>query len=95
MGLADNYVGKGDPFVYWENTGVHFGFPSCCIKAFLTEGYKFEDTRFLGTGYRPCNTCNKKHYDDLVEYINLNRKHPTPFPDDSCFVEDYKEIMYG
>ena len=95
MANPKDYVGKGCAYTYWENTGVHFGFPECCIKSFLDQDYVFENVKFLGTGYRPCNDCNTKPYEELVNYINTNRKHPTPFPNDDGFAKDYKESMYG
>jgi len=93
-----NFVGKGDPLVYWENTGRHFGFPDCCIQAFLDmcSGKRGDlpRTEFDGTGYRPCDSCAKKDLSKLVSEINSRRLHPNPFPDSSGFESNYKDKMY-
>jgi len=89
-----NYTGKGDPLTYWYNTGVHFGFPECCIQAFLDEAYEFPRTPFDGTGYKPCKSCADRCPEELVMSINRNRKHPKSFPDDSGFEEHFKDTMY-
>ena len=92
--MRGNYTGKGNPLTYWYNTGVHFGFPECCIEAFLEEDYDFPPTSFDGTGYRPCKLCSEKEPEELIKYINANRKHPKPFPDDSGFVGHFRETMH-
>ena len=88
-----NYVGKDDPYVYWTNTGKHFGFPDCCIQAFLDEDLP-DVTPFDGTGYRSCRECSKLDKQVLIDQINSNRKHPDEFPNCNTFVRDYKESMY-
>lgn len=89
-----NYIGKGNPLVYWANSGRHFGFPECCIEAFL-EGSLPATSHFDGTGYRPCKVCIQRDPEELVAEINRNRSHPTPFPNSSGFVEKYKDLMYS
>jgi len=87
------YVGKGDSIKYWRNTGNHFGYPSCCIEAFL-EGNLPDETPYDGTGFRCCSSCLGKPYEEMVEDINSRRLHPLPFPDSSGFVRHYKEGLY-
>ena len=67
----------------WKTLGVYFGYPECCIEAFLTEDFSIRPTRKLsGTGYIPCAKCNEKYTEEeLTENINKNRECPTPFPD--------------
>ena len=95
MGRPSYYTGKGCAKTYWTNSGVHFGYPKCCIDAFLDEDYTYDKTIFTGTGYVPCNKCNKRTWYKLVEDINKNRKHPLPFPNGDGFVENFREKCYG
>mgnify|MGYP003655461946 CR=1 FL=1 len=88
------YTGKGNANTYWTNTGKHFGFPDCCIQAFLDDNLP-EVTPFDGTGYKPCKSCIKLDQKVLVDYINTKRIHPDPFPNSDTFVEVYRESMYG
>lgn len=69
----------------WDNRayrlGRQLGYPDCCIYAFCTEDYVTRPTRkFDGTGYVPCEECNKKTEGELFSEISKNRKCDTIFP---------------
>ena len=78
---------------YWRKSGEHFGYPECCIKAFLTGDYS-EYNPYNGTGYRPCESCEELSMKEVIIGINKNRAHPYPFPDGAGFVEEWKDLMY-
>jgi hypothetical protein len=98
MSLLDdsNFTGKGNAHAYWYNTGKHFGFPDCCIKAFIEDNLpETNSSVFSGTGYRPCENCSKIEPDELIVSINKRRSHPYPFPDSRNFVRDFREDLYS
>ena len=65
----------------WEIIGKQYGYPQCCIDEFLQLKHLGDGPRKLcGTGYIPCVECNKKTEQELIDVINANRTHPTPFP---------------
>jgi hypothetical protein len=89
------YIGKGDANTYWRNTGRLFGFPECCIEAFIKEELPIWSP-FDGTGFRPCESCLDKGYEEMVNKINSRRTFPKPFPDSSGFAgSKYQEDCYS
>lgn len=64
--------------------GKYLGYPSCCINDFMNNfGRKNVIMRKLsGTGYIPCQNCNKKTENELLFEINKKRICPTIFPND-------------
>lgn len=72
------------------STGRYFGYPDCCIAEFLQrvikhlngEKLKPLGRKLSGTGYIPCESCNKKTKAELIAVIAKNRKHSKPFPQD-------------
>lgn len=83
--------------LYWETQGQYFGYPSCCIKAFVTginksdmdKGYKLKYTGFV-----PCKTCNDLYTEDeLVQQINHKRLETEPFQDSIDRANKYKRMM--
>lgn len=65
---------------YWYNHGIHFGYPECCIEAFINKRDNLaEHSFFTGSGFRPCKTCATKEPSELIKIINKNRKDPIPF----------------
>ena len=90
--MTRGWVGKGNPYKYWEKTGVHFGYPKCCIDAFLKD--ECIPSSFDGTGYRTCVVCSKLTPESVVEGINSRRNHPEPFPNSDTFVKKFRESFY-
>lgn len=62
----------------WYLQGKYFGYPRCCIEAFLREE-QCHDSVFYGTGFLPCKKCNKRDPFEIVEIINTNRVCPEKF----------------
>lgn len=67
--------------------GVYFGYPQCCVDAFLTDECAIhavarpEDLPFCGTGFIPCRTCYEtKTPEQLLQEIASARQCPVPFP---------------
>ena len=65
-------------FKGWYLQGKYFGYPNCCIKAFLL-GEQSQDSVFSGTAFLPCSECNKKNPLEIVDVINTNRVCPDKF----------------
>ena len=67
----------------WENIGLFFGYPKCCIDHMVKHGGFFgmpEDFKqqyrqniFCGFGYIPCPEHLKMDYEDIVDLINSKR----------------------
>lgn len=77
-------------FDTFEEYGEYFGYPECCIQAFMTMNHMHsEDWRrypLHGTGFVCCPTCaESKTEQQLMDEINARRDHPRPFPDDRAF----------
>lgn len=60
---------------HWLKQGMLFGYPQCCIEAFLTLNHLGSTERKLhGTGFIPCVCCNiTKTEEQLIQEINSNR----------------------
>lgn len=72
-----------DPWVEW---GIYFGFPQCCIDAFVTLSHMvdpdLENRPLIGTGFICCPVCAAtKTSDQLTAEINSQRVCTKPFPD--------------
>lgn len=68
----------------WEafvNLGLHYGYPQCCIIEFGANLGTVDNShkKLWGTGYVPCDKCNTKTEQQLIEEINLNRECPYEF----------------
>lgn len=65
--------------------GLYFGYPKCCIKAFLLKTNNLveydwnPDKKFHGLGFIPCKNCCKRNIENIVIKINQNRVHNIPF----------------
>lgn len=70
--MTDSHI-KG-----WWLHGKYYGYPSCCIDAFLKGNQNFHNS-FVGTGFLPCNSCSKKDPNEVMKIINTNRICPTLF----------------
>ena len=87
----------------WEEVGLYFGYPKCCIEEFCNGEPNFittlEDMRlFCGTGFVPCKKCNEtKTEDQLLAEIAKNRKYDKPFPldrhDKEVAIKDVKKFI--
>lgn len=68
----------------WRENGKIFGYPECCIEEFCNHlggrGNLFR--KFHGTGYVPCESCNRKTAQELLDQIAARRTYPKPFPED-------------
>lgn len=62
----------------WWLFGKYFGYPNCCIAAFL-KGEKVFKNIFSGTGFLPCKKCKLLPTEDLLLTINTNRICPEEF----------------
>lgn len=67
----------------WEEFGRFFGYPECCIEAFVSFESVGVTRKLDGTGYKPCQACNQLPEAVLIERINQNRICPIPFPTES------------
>lgn len=88
------FLGPGDPRVYWTNLGRYFGYPECCIRAFLEQDFE-RGGPFDGTGYRPCRTCATRPEAEVLAHIASRRKHPEPFPASGGLTEEVRRTFYG
>ncbi len=61
-----------------RDKGVYFGYPPCCIDAFLQ--CESVDSAFDGTGFKTCKKCSERPYLEVLEEINSRRKHHERFP---------------
>lgn len=71
--------------IYWVVYGELLGYPECCIVDFLnriTKNIRIGKVKrkLHGTGYVPCENCNRKTEKELVNIINMNRKIDYLFP---------------
>lgn len=71
----------------WKIIGKQFGYPQCCIDAFVKLEHIGCERKLTGTGYIPCIECDKKTEEELIMIINANRTHSTLFP-----IENRQEI---
>ncbi len=66
--------------------GLFYGYPECCIEAFLTFSHLYSGTEgrpFIGTGFIPCAKCSKeKTEEQLLAEIAKNRVYREAFPED-------------
>ena len=77
----------------WYVFGKYYGYPDCCIAEFESLGHIGKrDRKLTGTGYMPCEKCNKKSVNTLKFIISINRICPISFPheDDD---EDYNKMI--
>ena len=65
----------------WWLYGKYFGYPNCCIEAFMKGEHMkgLEHNKFYGTGFVPCKDCYNKNVEDVINIINTNRISPTVF----------------
>ena len=79
----------------WWLQGKYFGYPNCCIEAFIKDKQQ-QNSVFLGTGFLPCQKCNKQTPKVLIEKINTNRVCPSLFTLGASSVvfgsEDWNEL---
>lgn len=68
----------------WSNFGRYYGYPTCCIAAFVQLKHReYEERHELtleGWGFVPCKKCMTKSRVQLILEINAARQHPVPFP---------------
>lgn len=70
----------------WHRMGTSFGYPPCCIKAFLGGAGRQGIRKLHKSGYVPCSECNRTYSEQqLIDNIN-KRRHPSHPP-----FEAYKE----
>jgi hypothetical protein len=71
---------------HWLKTGLKFGYPVCCVLAFINMEHKHDKTprQLEGTGYVPCSQCNTEFgLMQLVANINETRDPSLmPFPNE-------------
>jgi len=62
--------------------GKYLGYPDCCIAEFLNILIVggIAPRKLEGTGYVPCETCDKLLESELIERINSKRICKTRFP---------------
>jgi len=82
----------------WLLSGVYYGYPLCCIDEFTeyAEGKKDLSRRgkrkFNGTGYVPCEECNKLSKETLLKQIESRRLHWEPFPKCGPNTEEFADF---
>ena len=91
--LSATFAGPGDRDTYWRNTGEYFGFPPCCVEAFLAG--KCVPSSFDGTGFRTCAACAALPPAEVLAGIASRRRHPEPFPCSRGFTEAVRATLYG
>jgi hypothetical protein len=62
--------------------GVYYGYPECCIKAFLRGQTAAVSSPLKELGYSPCAQCAQKDQDVLRTIITAQRYCKLPFPQD-------------
>jgi hypothetical protein len=79
----------------WIKYGLYFGYPVCCIVAFVqrfnntsTTRKKINTRKYIdgvdGHGYVPCDACHCKLVSGLsIHKLLVNRKHRNLFPNDN------------
>lgn len=80
--------------------GLFYGYPTCCIRFFVTEWFALRDAGedfpnlCKGTGFIPCPVCNATYTDDeMIGKINEARaKTLAPFPAPGT---DEEATLYG
>lgn len=78
----------------WYVIGKYYGYPDCCIVD--SEGLKHigkPDRKLTGTGYIPCEQCNKKSIKNLKAAIAKNRICPVAFPNEEDDDEHYDKAI--
>ncbi|KGX39663.1 hypothetical protein [Burkholderia pseudomallei] len=77
---------------WWRIVGNFFGYPSCCVEAFVRDNCDATKTRYpqapwIGTGYVPCLACAEKALPDFQAFVDTkiapHRKLKEAFPRDS------------
>lgn len=68
----------------WELFGRFYGYPTCCVAAFINMEHLVNKTKrqFNGTGYIPCSSCNNLSEAELLATIASNRLCSQPFPEE-------------
>lgn len=83
----------------WIALGWYFGYPECCIQAFLNmehlKGPYISDRQLYGTGYVVCDTCHEtKDTRELLNFIAENRHPSAPhFPKQGKVLKYMDEIL--
>jgi len=76
----------------WVEQGMHYGYPACCIVAFVDRCRRRSTPAWVlcvdhpwdGTGFVPCADCRPIAAADFSKFVAENiapmRSHPHPFP---------------
>lgn len=87
---------------FYRVWGKYYGFPSCCVESMIEfcdknpeKGYAWEVKRnkFSGSGFVPCDKCDRKPALITKFRIAHNRICPSKFPHTLGFSLDFKEIQ--
>lgn len=87
---------------FYRVWGKYYGFPSCCTESMIEfcdknpeKGYAWEVKRrkFEGTGFIPCEKCEKKPSLLTKIKISKNRICPSKFPNNLGFRLDFNHIQ--
>lgn len=74
---------------FWRVWGKWYGYPPCCIDEMLHHYTKNTDKEYgetnkhrklIGTGFIPCNKCNKLKVSQIERKIAMNRLCSEAFP---------------
>ena len=82
-----------EEFNFTQYYGKYYGFTQCCIDYFQTLDDYPEGRKLEGTGYIPCDCCNEKTEQELLDVITANRKAPDHFNEDKADWID--ELFYA
>jgi len=88
--------------VQWRALGRHFGYPQCCVDAFLADTCqmtkdRYPDAPWDGTGFIPCPCCAEQALKDFVSFvasvITPARRTAACFPDEGCDDELFSAVQ--
>ena len=76
------YLGRSRRF---RAFGRYYGYPSCCVEAFIGRRVKAPEGDWSGTGYIPCERCitkiGRRGFETFVKFaIRPVRRCKHPFP---------------
>lgn len=69
---------------HWRTTGKYYGYPQCCIDAFINDKSNRDQEIHKNQGFLPCQEHAKqiKEGKITIESLITNREHNEPFPFD-------------
>jgi hypothetical protein len=87
--------------VQWRALGQHYGYPRCCVDAFLSDTCqvtkdRYPDAPWDGTGFIPCPCCAERAIEDFDAFVATTitpaRRTEASFPDEGCDDESWAAV---